>query len=369
MGNSSSSHTVQYSKEVESLKNVVSSIINEKDTFINKDYNFLSKDVCNQHYIVMQQELNKHLKIELEALGTSMYIIPKNDDEKLTKLNITKKEICEMISSHYIKILYVLCLIKYVYNLEHNGDMSIAGIVFRNIKILDDIMQIDFCQMPHKDVGNKNATRINLGLLEGMQFFSNYFLKPEEAGSFLGLMKTVLAKKKQSAFTNTMCTMMKNTKFTKEEIKEMEALYERRYGKKIVCTPDKVLKEPVTGNLFMYIEKENPIFSSKMCYSANQVVVKLNTKEGRIVSEKYNQMKDNYTRNIKSIHVHLDKLVAKDGNGGYVLKDVKKPELENIIESVKVAIKVFYLQSIMDFHALLEKAKESPNFNLVQAST
>lgn len=372
-----------FAEELNIIKEVVNKIIDDKDMFLNKDYNFLSKDVCNEHYVLLEQELNKHLKIELESLGTSLYIIPKShNDDKLTKLNLTKKKICQKVTNHYIKILYIICLIKYVYNLENNGDMSIAGIIFRNIKILDDIMEISFCQIPHKNYQNngKNITKINLGLLEGITFFTEYFLQPEEANVFIGLMKTILSRKKQSVLTAQICDFAKSKSISQKELIEIEKLYKNRYNKNIICVPNNVKSHVKVGgesiidedikeekrikiNLNVFIEKENPIFVSKMCYASNQIIVKLNTPDGKKLVAIYNKMKSNYDTNIKDIQSILDMIVMKE-HDEYILKDIKQDELSNIIECVKINIKKFYMQSILDYHLLLDTAKNIPNISL-----
>jgi hypothetical protein len=364
-----------FTNELTLITEIVNKIINDKDMFNNSDYNFLSEDVCAKHNIVLEQELNKHLKIELESLGTSLYIIPKGDDhEKLTKINLTKKQICQKISNHYIKILYIICLIKYVYDLEHNGDLSIAGIIFRNIKILDNIMEIDFCQIPHKDYkrNGKDITKINLGLLEGINFFTGYFLEPEESRVFLGLMKNILARKKETIFTTQLCSIIKSSNLTSNEIKELEKLYYSRYNTRLTCkktdkleTESPSLHNHKNVNLDVFIEKDNPIFNNKMCYATNQLVIKLNNSEGRKVESIYKKMKSNYDINIKSIKAVLDKLVLKNGNGEYILRDIKSTELQYIISDVKLKIKTFYMQSILDFQLLFDTAKTVPNIHMI----
>ena len=387
MGNqqSSSQRNVEpgvFSNELAPLKQVVNNIIDEKDLFKNKDYNFLSQDVCKQHYVLLQQELNQHLKVDLEALGTSLYIIPKNDDEKLTKLNLSKAEICQKISNHYIKILYIICLIKYVFNLEHNGDMSIAGIVFRNFKILDDIMEIDFCAVPHKDYSKEGdgIYKIDLSNLEGMSFFTSYFLTPSESRTFLSLMKLVLAKKNKSVVRSRICAMIKNNQLSPDLLGQIETLYQSRFGSKLVCTPaDKDEKDdkenPVSEggrsqkktSLSVFIEKENPIFSSKLCMSSNQIIVKTNTAEGKKILGMYKDMHAKYSQSLTEIMSILDKLVSKDSNGEYVLKDITKEDLEKIIQETKTKVKIFYMQSIMDYQAILEFAKTIPNISLLSS--
>ena len=150
MGNTISgklNHENIFEKELSKMNILINDIISNDDLFKNKEYNFLSQDVCENYQVVLEEELSKHLKLDIKSLGASLYIIPKHTDDtdiKLTKYKLTKKEVCNKISNHYIKILYIMCLVKYVYNLEKSGDLSIAGIIFRNIKIVDDMMQIYF---------------------------------------------------------------------------------------------------------------------------------------------------------------------------------------------------------------------------------
>lgn len=387
MGNSSSNNTSQeegiFANELSLIKNIVNNIINDRDVFHNKDYNFLSQDICKQYNIVLQAELDKHLKIELESLGTKLYIIPKREDESLNKLKLSKKEICDKISGHYIKILYIICLIKHVYNLEQNGDISIAGIVFRNIKIMDDIMEIDFCQVPQKSYkydpsdsnSGKSITKINLGLIQGVDFFNKYFLKPTESKVFMNLMRIIFSRKQKKGFNNHICQLVKNKQLTAEEIEEIEELYTNRFGSKLVCTESPAprsngFESPIVSasaklpNLYIEISENNPIFSNRMCLAGGQRVVKLNTPEGRKVHESYKKMKANYNKNIKNIHDILNKLIYKQGEE-YMLKDIKNNELEEVIKSVKTQVKIFYMQSILDYQTIFDISTDLPNISII----
>lgn len=385
--------------ELTPIKTIVNKIIDEKDMFVNKDYNFLSQDVCKQHYVLLQQELNQHLKVELEALGTSLYIIPRNNDDKLTKLGLSKAEICQQISNHYIKILYILCLVKYVFNLENNGDLSIAGIVFRNFKIMDNIMLIDFCQIPHKDYDKegRNIYKIDLGNLEGMSFFSNYFLSPSESSVFVSLLRMILSRKNKSIVRSKICSMLAESKLSKDLLSEIEKLFMKRFNAKLVCTKEDK-PEPHGGSsnttanssssssttnastnassssltkggtrridLSVMIEKDNPIFHTRLCMSSNQLMVKLDTTEGKKLLSMYKDMQSNYKNAINDVQSIIDKLVYKNGNNEYVLKDITKESLHMIIEDAKTKIKIFYLQSIVDYQNILDFAKTIPDVAL-----
>lgn len=352
MGNKISTHpqTNVFEQDLSKLNKVVNDIINDEDLFKNNHYNFLSQDVCKNFKIVLHEELSKHIKLDIKELGSSLYILPKDEDDEapLTKHNLTKKQVCDKISNHYIKILYIICLAKYVYNTEKAGDLSIAGIVFRNIKIVNDMMQIVFCGLPHKDYTNKNNEphKIDFSKLEGLSFFTKYFLPPDEANAFLGLLKAVLGRNSANQIAHHIC---------KHNIKEFENTFKSRFPKsKITCQK---------GGLHMYVEKDNPVFQSDYCGAPLKLVVKLDTKEGAKVLALYKKMKTNYSRNVEDINCILHKLVVKV-NDIYELKDIDKSTLNKLVDEVSDKVKLFYIQSIFDFQNLLDTAKNTPSIHI-----
>ena len=371
MGNVSSSRSADnnvFKNELTKLNHIVTSIINDKDLFKNSKYNFLSQEVCNKYQIILEDELSKHLKLSVKSLGTSLYIVPKNEEVKLSNVNITKKEICEKISNHYLKILYILTLVKYVYNIEKDGDLSIAGIAFRNIRVLDDVMEINFCDIPHKNYraavsarGSKQQYKIDFSNLEGFKFFIEYFLEKPEAHVFLGVLRAILARVKKGEVKEKICNHQ--GEFDVKEFKQLEEMYLKRYGEKLQCGPKKTAFKSnhipsVTMDVF--INKDNPIFSQTYCSSMRNLIIKTNTKEGREVMSLYQEFKRNYNANLHLMMTILDKLVIHQKNGNVVLRDIDKNSLDQIIYDVKSTIKTFYLQSIVDFQRILDKAKGTP---------
>ena len=373
MGNGSSrtaDHNV-FKNELAMLNAIVNNILNEDDVFKNNDYNFLSQDVCDKYQVILEDELQKHLKVTVKELGTSLYIIPKDADstDKLTKMNLTKKQVCERVSNHYIKILYVLSLIKYVYNIERDGDLSIAGIVFRNIRILDDVMEINFCDLPHRNYGLKNSTetyKLNFSKLEGFKFFVDYFLDRTEASAFVSIMRSILARNSKQKFTSLVCHHVENNSLKPDDIKTLEAMYLKRYGSRLVCNKKAQVLEPKTPsrqaiNLDIFVNKENPILAKEHCFAPRKVIIKTSTHEGKQVMQLYEHMKKNYTDNVNSVVKLLDHIVSYTRNGEYELKDIDKHVLDSVIDQVKSQVKAFYIQSIVDFQNLLDKARLIPN--------
>jgi len=387
MGNTSSRSpdSQVFKKELAIINSIVNNIINEKDVFKNNNYNFLSQDVCEKYQVVLEEELTKYLKLDVKSLGTSLYIIPKNTDD-LTKFNLTKKQICEKISNHYIKILYVMSLVKYVYNVERDGDLSIAGIIMRNIRVLDDIMEINFCDLPHKNYtlqGTSDAYKINFGKLEGFKFFVDYFLDKNEAKAFIGVIRTILARNNKHKVENTICSYVANNELKPNDLKLLEQLYMSRFGDKFSCRahkkggkqqnkdeeiendnnhgPEKPRSLNHNISMGIFINKDNPIFSKDLCFAPRKVLIKTSNLDGKAVLTLYNTMKINYDTNFKNIASLLEKLVVAHRDGTYTLKDIDKTTLDSVLESVKTNIKSFYLQSIIDYQNLLDKAKLIPS--------
>jgi hypothetical protein len=377
MGNSVSlSSRKVFEKELDTLNTIVSSIIDDKNVFRNADYNFLSQDVCERHTVVLEEELHKHLKVSLHELGTSLYLIPNNDSNNKTTIKgsqTTKRDICAKISSHYMKILYILTLIKYVYDLENQGDYSIAGIIFRNVKIVDDIMSIDFCSMNQKDYSQKTQDhKIDFGQLEGMSFFVDYVLDERESKVFVDVLRSLLSRSNKGNTRQQLCQLVKSKRISRDGISKIEKLYQQKYGVVMQCSDESRRKTTVTPgkstnprrpNLFMRIEKDNPVFLKDYCYNVNQVVFKMDSSKSKVVTDAFRTMQANYKNNVKEIESFMNRLVTKNG-GKYILRDITKQDLDLLIDDVKSTVKLLYIQSIVDYQHLLDIAKNNQNIQI-----
>jgi hypothetical protein len=325
---------------------------------------------------VLEEELGRHLKVKLQTLGTGLYLIPTGDTAITSQgKRISKKDICSKISNHYMRILYVLTLIKYVYDLEHHGDYSIAGIIFRNIKINDGLMSITHCSMPQKDYShNTKDNKIDFGTLEGMSFFVNYVMDKEEGKSFVDVLKAILSRGPRGEVRKTVCGMLAQKKLNVTLVRQVEQAFKDKYGSELQCanTPvasaqDQQLQAMVNRklpNLFVRVERNNPVFLKDYCYNVNDVIVKTDSANNKIVMATFKKMQQNYKTNISNISGLMDKLVVKTGSGQYELRDIGKTELDVIVEDVKSTIKLFYIQSILDFQNLLDIAKNNQNIEV-----
>lgn len=365
-----------FKQELSSLNQLVSSILTEENVFRNSNYNFLSQNVCAKHTIVLEEELGRHLKVKLQTLGTGLYLIPTTDTAITSQgKRISKRDICSKISNHYMRILYVLTLIKYVYDLEHHGDYSIAGIIFRNIKINDGLMSITHCSMPQKDYShNSKDNKIDFGTLEGMSFFVNYVMDKEEGKSFVDVLKAILSRSPRGEVRKTVCGMLAQKKLNTSLVKQVEQAFKDKYGSELQCantaitTAHEQQLQPMVNrklpNLFVRVERNNPVFLKDYCYNVNDVIVKIDSEKNKAVLATFKKMQQNYKTNISNINGLMNKLVAKTSSYQYELRDIGKPELDIIVEDVKSTIKLFYIQSILDFQNLLDIAKNNQNIEV-----
>ena len=382
MGNkiSVSTHKV-FAKDLEYVTNLVNTIIDDKNVFKNPNYNFLSKDVCAKHTLVLEDELHKQLKVSLQSVGTGLYLIPNNEESskvviKGTKLS--KREICEKISNHYMKVLYILSLIKYVYDIENFGDFSIAGIIFRNIRIVDDILAISYCSMPQKDYSQKTQlNKVDFGQLEGMSFFVDYVLTKTESKVFVDVLRALLSRSPRGVIRQQVCGLLKGKRLRKEDIQQIEALYLKKHGTQLECPSDKTVapigtsqtfqEESKRPNLFMKIEQDNPVFLKEFCYNVKEIVVPMNAPNNKPIVDAFKTMQTNYKNNIKSIEALLNRIIVKKGLK-HELRDITKFELDSIVADTKSCIQVFYLQSIIDYQHMLDIAKNNQTIKINKES-
>ena len=102
-----------FGKELQLLNNICYSIINKDTNKFNKsEYNMFMNELNNNHLLIFEKNLNKHLKVDLENLNSALYFLPKEQSNVIdfqTKTGmfskdnkfIKKSEIASMIGNHY----------------------------------------------------------------------------------------------------------------------------------------------------------------------------------------------------------------------------------------------------------------------------
>lgn len=350
-----------FSKELHQLNTIINNVLTSDEKFVNTNYNFLFEDVCRNYTILWEKELGKHLKVDLENLSGSIYLLPKKDliVSHEDKVQISKQELCEKISKHYVKILYILTLIKHVFDLENGGDNSIAGIMKRNIKMVGNIMEINYCSIPQKDYDMTHTDRIKFDSLQGFKMFVENFLTPIEKYAFLEQFKSVIARKPQHKIFEAVCHD------ALIPLNVYESIFAEKLNRKIVChktdeiasTNSRRRKRPL--DLMFEVAEDNPIFHTNYCMSRKKLVIPLNGSTPKIKELKHlhTRMQTNYEKNVQNVVEIFDNVLDIKGDV-YELKNISSHDLQGIIKELKSKIVVFYIQSLVDFHLLLDVAKD-----------
>ncbi len=362
-------------EDLNQLKKIVTKLVDDKDMFIDREYNFLSEDVCDKYKVILESDLDKLLKLEIKSLGESLLLIPTDEENKLLqRKNIAKKDICSKIANHYIRILYVLCLVKYVYNIERHGELSLAGIVFRNIRVNKSTVQVEFCKESQKNLresSGSSALALNFARLEGFRFFTKYFLDRDEATVFLRTFRHLLSRKPKGTLRKDLCEFKK--------LKELEDMYKRRFGEDLKCLAGGSSEQPDNTNaatteygsgddenpIEVMVEGDNPIFDRLWCYRNGVITIPLAESDGKQALDMIKEMKSRYKSNIKDVEKILYRLVKRKLDGSWTLNDITKTQLDSIVADVKDKIKVFYIQSICDFQDFLDRIKTFPHAIIV----
>lgn len=352
--------TQVFEKQLVGVNNLLNKLLTADGRYADPNYNFLFEDTCQNYTMVWEKELDSHLKVDLENVHGSIYIVPKKDivEDESNNTRATKHELCKEIAAHYVKILYMLTLIKRVYDLENNGDNSIAGIMERNVTIVNGVMQIQYCSIPHKDyVSEGTAANVDFQNLEGLHVFVENFLTPVERHAFVEQMKSVFARKQRYRVEEIVC----NDSLV--PIEDYNKIYANKYpNKPFVCDNARKFKRTNAGgavDLMFAVAENNPILHSKHCYAQKQLVIPLDTKANGIkyLIELYKDMHRHYELNITEVLRVIGRLVVLNPEtGNYKLRDISSPELEDVIRDLKKVIITFYVQSIVDFQVLLDFA-------------
>lgn len=358
-----------FEKELNGLNQIITAIITQNNEYISKNYDFKSQSQCSQYTLLLESSLKKHLKVELKNLKDSIFMIPTKDLVSINDKYMSKENMCDVISKHYSNILDLLVTIKMVYDIEHNGDNSLAGITLRNVRFHNDsIMEINYCDMAQKPIkqtaGQDSSTMLDFSELSGLKIFTEKILTKQEKNALLRNIKNIFAKKdmnKVSAVALCGDELL--------DAKDYQAILNGHINPKMTCK--KELKSQFDDalhaknhNLLVKVVKENPILHTELCGSKQRMIIPLNgkSKEVKEVIGLYNKMRDDYVKNLNAILNIVKQLVdTSDGGKTYSLQHIDNKMLQSLTAQCKKHISIFYMQSILNYHRLFNKAKELPN--------
>ena len=372
MGNTSSNF-VDNTKESkvfeEVLKNIneiINGIITPDNQFVNPKYNLLDFTTCQQYNAVWASKLKDETTMKIQSINDKVHFIPKNTSpEQQPK----KEEACKSIVSHYMKILYIIRLIKYILDIETFGDNSIAGIIYRNIEIKDNNMHFSYCGMPHKDFTKPdNVNKIDFSNLEGLEFCTKYFLDIQESTNFIKVFKSSLSENRH-ALGKRLCDFMDIDEGKLQNVKITDyltdLLIESNRTKKFNNAQNENNNNNNNNNgkgknkkvsLDMEIDANNPIFNRNLCYEPKRFIVNLEKHEN--IKNLYKEILNIYKGYIDNFQYILNQLIEKKGEL-YELKDLNKNDLDRIIALTKQQVQLFYVQSILNYKLLLTAISKS----------
>lgn len=350
---------------VKTLTFVINDLItDDSKSFRDSEYNFLDMTVCQKYHLVFEREIKDLLKLRTNTSKDSIIVLPKEYDSiTLDK----KRSVCEVMVNHYIKILYVLSLIKFALDLGNNGDFSVAGIAHRNIRIIDDkIMEINFCKSPHRDFSNdEDSFRVDFSKLQGLEFMYTYFFTVAERKRFSKLLQLVLGKLGRPS-TKEISKIICEYKGNQLLVALLQDIFfKRRNIKNPTTCVEKSGGGSVSPSLMFHVEKNNMVFSNDLCHDIGQIVRRLDTKVGRQLLVQYKRITSDYATTVNEMIGILREIVNRDEtHSRFVLRDVSKETLEYVIDKTKSHLMAFYVRSIVNFQELLQTAMGSTDSDI-----
>jgi hypothetical protein len=323
--------------EFKKINKIIDDVINSSDMFNNELYNQLLKKKCNQIVLLSSAKMKKYTKSDLVFHDYKITRI--HQDE----LKTDKNKLCNTISNHYSKILQIICLIKYVYDIENNGENNIANIIKKNINVNNRGLVVTYC-----DVSQKSQLRnihddpgVDFSSLAGFDFFVKNILTTSEATTFLDIYEELFEIKNIQTMNNLVCKKILSKPNTNKRI--FKHAFNCNQGGSFAGDSSYIREVPST---ILPIGSLNPVMSWKLCGKLKTKHIK-QTKQ---ITNKINKMKVHYKKNLEQIGKILDRMVIFDKEKGkYEMREIQTHELSEIEVIVKQNIIVFYIKSIIDY--------------------
>jgi hypothetical protein len=321
-----------FQKEYLELNNLYEKVLSNDNLFKRKRYNLFMKGACDELTMVAMKRLDRHPKFELTKLRDQLVLVPNSEFQE------TKKDLCNSISMHYVKILKLLYVVKYVYDLEHHGDYSVAGILLRNIRLKDDLMEVRYCASRQEELGSYDKG-VDFGKLSGFEVLVNELLTEKERAVFLGHLRELLNKKSLRFIKKWIC----------KDLLVPSTQYSKIYEANMHCKQSGGA-EP----LYIKVGPQNAVFGWQLCTSPRAHISKMN----KNLANAFRKFTRRYQDNITETRAQLMRLF-KIQNGEVFIRDVTHPELLDIEREVKRSLIVFFVESIVSYQLVLEAAEKS----------
>lgn len=322
--------TAVFKNDLKSINSMINQMLSEKNIYRNSKYNMFLKGKCDEFTIINSKKLYKHPKIEIDKIHSSIFIIPNSD------LTTTKKEICNKISIHYTRILQIIYLIKYIYDLENFGDKSIGGIIMRNIHLKANIVEVSYCDSKQEEPYSFN-NGVNFSNLSGFDMFVNTFLSKDESKNFLGQFQEMLSNYNKRKLKRFICKDVIVDNETHNKIHD--AIFQCQSG-----------GENTKKDIMLKVTPYNPIFSWNLCLRSKKRVATYN----RRIINSIRKLQSSYKENFSEVFSILNQLIIfNKSTDSYELKIITSIELDIIEKQMKRIVILFFMQSIVEYKNVL----------------
>lgn len=414
-----------FAHELKMLTSLVSAMITKDDKFVNSKYDFLKPETCDAHTMILASQLESHLKIELTDLHDSIYFSPTEQSvfEKKGKFH-KKSDVCKVIATHYTRILKLISLVKAVYDVEHQGDNSLAGIVLSNFKKTtsnrQELLQIYYCDAIQTEprefkVFNKGAVELKqAGGKKQKQ-------KHKQCGGDVTLAANADTTAAASHSTAVGALKSKNAADLAVHSANTTIDMSNLFGMKLFCEflstdernvflktlywiferHEKTVEEIgsfmkcATNNVTMFtnVLKKLKLASVKCTDGGEQSMQSLMQSKTNVtfdfhvldknpmlhnrlcptnlqsmvvayaeVKVMYEKIRNDYVENLDAVVETLTKVVKYSGaKKTYELENVSADTLSKIEDEIKALVATFYLQSILNYRTLFEYLEKNPD--------
>lgn len=354
MGNTKSKQSFQskLKNEMQILSNGIQEIFSSQGLDVmSEEYRVSKENLCQKFTYVLEQSLHKYQKSKLEDYRDNIIIIPKKE----SNTKPTKSDICQSIANHYNRLLLIARTIYEILDIEHNGELSIAGICIRNINEINELIEIRYCQSKQyhnnvytkkgKDKKVKIARKIDFSQLSGFSILMDEFLSKDEARIFKNLIGSLLMNKRMS-LNQADKLVVKSFKSFENDIFDMNKELNSQKG-----------GSEEKHHLFKVAEIQ-PVLSIDTCYIQNKYIVS----KTKLIENKLRKQENDLLKVVILMNrVANDIVIKKDDEIELlVLTDRQLTDIEN---TVKHIFMTFYLQSIVNYNCILKTAENMPNLN------
>ena len=323
MGITQSTNNPKINKEMYKINKIINDIMT---TVVNHSYN----SACYKSEVINLNQLYKFNNIEISKIE-NLLLIPKSDAS-------TKKKYCDHIVAHFKKILRFIHCIKFIYDLENNGENSISAIITKNIHVEDKSIRVLSCESYQTDM-QFFQNGVNFSKLSGFDFFVKNILTDSEAKLFLNQVQVMLYKYDKKKLKKYVC------KDLIVDVKQHSNIHKDKF----VC-----YQGGAGQDIYITVNKGNPVFNWNTC-----------SRPKTYQSEPLKQIvslikisKRNYINNLNQVLSILSEMVYYDKSAKkYNIKQIPYYQLNQIEVKLKRVVIIFFMQSLADYKNILNTIK------------